>query len=319
MQIVRGALARLWSDGGSNKREVTAAPARSDRELMRRARLALELARRALNEPVEHGPAEAVACDLYCQAIYWGLVARRGASGEPEQSTLAAELASADPGLLERCAGGAGEAARLTARLEHASFSALARLPASERLALLADVQPFADALLDERDPERERTWRRRLLWTGAAIVILSACAIAWPRVISRWYDRQDLARGKPWKASSSDEQGGCVSPEQRCDGGESFFFHTKRQKDPWLSIDLEATETVSSVIVRNRRDCCRERVVPLVIQVSTDQENWTEVARNDADFGEWKANFDPVQARWVRLMVPRTSYLHLRRVRILP
>lgn len=319
MQIVRGALARFWSEGGRKKQVVTAAPARADRELQRRALLALELARRTLAEPVEHGPAEAVACDLYCQAVYWGLVARRNASGEPEQSTLAGELASADPRLLERCAGGVEEAARLSAQLEHTSFDALARLPARELLALLADVQPFADALLDERDPERERTWKRRLLWTSAAIVVFSLLAIAWPRVLDRWYDRQDLARGKAWTASSSDAQGGCVSPAQRCDEGETFFFHTQREKDPWLVIDLESTQTVSSVVVRNRRDCCRDRAVPLVIEVSTDQENWTEVARNTEEFGEWKADFASVQARWVRLLVPRTSYLHLRRVRILP
>lgn len=316
MQIVRGALARLWSDGGRKNRD--AAAVHTDPELARRARLALELARRALSEPVEHGPADAVACDLYCQAIYWGLVARRGTSVEQGASTLAAELASADSGLVERCAGGADEAASLRARLEHTSFDALARLPARERLALLADVQLFAEALLNERDSERERVWKRRLLWTCAALGVLSLLVIAWPRVLDRWYDRQDLARGKPWTASSLAEEDNCESPAQRCGNG-SFFFHTKREKDPWLMVDLESTQRVSSVLVRNRRDCCRDRAVPLVIELSTDQEHWTEVARNDEQFGEWKATFEPVEARWVKLSVPRKTWLHLRRLRVLP
>jgi hypothetical protein len=319
MQIVRGALARLWPEVAGKKREATAEPARADRELLRRAQLALELARRTLNEPVEHGPAEAVACDLYCQAIYWGLVARRGPSGEQEQSTLVQELASADPALIERCAGGADAAARLSERLEHSAFDALARLPAMEQLALLADLAAFADALLDERNPERERRWKRRLFWTSAGIVVLSLLAIAWPRILDRWYDRQDLARGKPWTASSRADEGGCESPAQRCNGGDGFFFHTKREKDPWLVIDLDAPQTISSVLVRNRRDCCRERAVPLTIHVSTDQQNWTEVARNSEEFGEWKATFDAVEARWVKLSVPRRTWLHLRRVRVLP
>jgi F5/8 type C domain-containing protein len=319
MQIVRGMLARLWSEAAGKKREAVAEPARADRELLRRAQLARELARRTLGEPIEHGPAEAIACDLYCQAIYWGLVARRGASGEPEQSTLARELASADPGLLQRCAGGVDEAARLSARLEQSSFDAFARLPAREQLSLLADLAPFADTLLDERNPERELTWKRRLLWTGAGILLLSLLAIMWPRVLDHWYDSQDLARGKPWTASSREGDSGCASPAQRCDGGEPFFFHTKREKDPWLVIDLEAVQTVSSVLVRNRRDCCRDRVVPLVIQVSTDQEHWTEVARNPDEFGEWKAKFAPVEARWIKLTVPKRTWLHLRRVRVLP
>jgi F5/8 type C domain-containing protein len=318
MQIVRGTLARLWSEAAGKKREAAAEPARADRELLRRARLALELARRTLSEPVEHGPAEAVACDLYCQAIYWGLVARRGASTEPEHSTLADELARAEPALLARCAGGEEEAARLSARLEHTAFDELARLPANGRLGLLGELGPFADALLNERDPERERVWRRRLLWTGGALVLASTALVAAPRVLDRWEQARDLAEDKPWTASSMEAEV-CTSPAQRCDESKDYFFHTQRQKNPWLSIDLEAVQTVSAVRVRNRRGCCSDRAVPLVVQVSSDNENWTEVARNEEDFSEWKAEFTPVEARWVRLMVPRTSTLHLRRVRVLP
>lgn len=319
MQIVRGALARLWADGGSNKREAAAEPARADRELERRARLALELARRTLNEPVEHGPSEAVACDLYCQAIYWGLVARRAASPEPEPSTLAGELARADRALLARCAGGEQEASRLVARLEQTTFAGLARLPARERLELLGELEPFAESLLHERDPERERIWKRRLLWAAAALVLGSVVLIAAPRVIDRWEQSRDLADGKPWTASSADPRSpACTSPRQVCEES-GFFFHTKRQKSPWLAIDLESVQTVSGVRVRNRRGCCTDRAVPLIVQVSTDNEHWTEVARTDEDFGEWKPDFSPVEARWVRLLVPRTSVLHLRRVRVLP
>jgi hypothetical protein len=53
MQIVRGALARLWPEVAGKKREATAEPARADRELLRRAQLALE--RRTLAEPVDVG------------------------------------------------------------------------------------------------------------------------------------------------------------------------------------------------------------------------------------------------------------------------
>jgi hypothetical protein len=72
-------------------------------------------------------------------------------------------------------------------------------------------------------------------------------------------------------------------------------------------------------VRVRNRRNCCSERAVPLVVEVSTDNEHWLEVTRNEQDFSEWKGSFAPVQARWVRLRVPRKTVLHLRRVRVLP
>jgi F5/8 type C domain-containing protein len=313
MQFLQRSLDRFRSNGG--KKDAS----KQDPELRRRACLARELARRALVEPVEHGPADAVACELYRQAIYWGLLARRGAeSGDVERAALADLFADADPALVERYAGGPGEAARLRSRLEQASFTAFADLPASERAALLGDAERFAYALLNERDAERERLWTRRLLWTGAALVLASAALIVAPRAIDRWEQSRDLARGKPWTISTT-ELPICNSPAQVCDEGKDYFFHTQRQKNPWLSIDLESLQKVSAVRVRNRRGCCSERAVPLVVQVSTDGESWTEVARTDEEFSEWKAEFSPVEARWVRLLVPRTSTLHLRRVRVLP
>jgi F5/8 type C domain-containing protein len=320
MEILRRALDRFRSGGGTTNRDSALAPERVDPELQRRGCLALELARRTLVEPVEHGPADAVGCELYCQAIYWGLLARRPAdSGDTERAALADVFADSEPALLERCAGGAEQAASLGARLEQASFSALADLPESERASLLGDVRRFADNLLYERDTELERVWTRRLLWTSAAAVLIATAIVASPRLLDLWEAQRDLAQNKPWTASSRAPDSGCQSPAQRCPESPDFFFHTNKEQSPWLAIDLESVQTISSLRVRNRRGCCLDRAVPLVVETSVDQQKWTEVARNEEEFGEWKASFTPTQARWVRLRVPRKTWLHLRRVRVLP
>jgi len=72
-------------------------------------------------------------------------------------------------------------------------------------------------------------------------------------------------------------------------------------------------------VLVDNRLDCCRERAIPLVVEVSTDQKEWRQVAVRHQLFDTWRADFPRVETRWVRLSVPRKTFLHLSRVRLLP
>jgi hypothetical protein len=138
--------------------------------------------------------------------------------------------------------------------------------------------------------------------------------------LVPRWLaDRSDLAAGKPWQASSAYYLPGCESPKQDCPGDKTYFVHTNQENEPWLELDLQSAKKMSSALVVNRTDCCIDRVVPLVFEVSDDHKRWREVARSRAPFREWKPTFAPVSARWVRLRVPRFSMLHLKRVQIFP
>jgi hypothetical protein len=129
---------------------------------------------------------------------------------------------------------------------------------------------------------------------------------------------RKDLARGKPWVASSRYPEYGCTSPAQVCSKSDIYFFSTNNELNPSIEWDLGAAQRVSGLRVDNRVDCCIERAVPLLVEVSLDHKTWKETARRDDEFATWKAAFAPVQARWVRLRVPRATLLHLTRVRIL-
>ncbi|MFO0650124.1 MAG: discoidin domain-containing protein, partial [Polyangiales bacterium] len=92
---------------------------------------------------------------------------------------------------------------------------------------------------------------------------------------------------------------------------------HTESQASPWVAFDLLTRQTVRTVTVQNRGDCCRERAVPLVVEVSDDGAQWTEVARRDEVFDEWVATFPARTTRRLRLRALHTTSLHLTNVEI--
>ncbi|MGC4091094.1 MAG: discoidin domain-containing protein [Polyangiaceae bacterium] len=135
------------------------------------------------------------------------------------------------------------------------------------------------------------------------------------------WLEQKnDLAREKAWRASSSGAPG-CNSPAQYCDENPGYFFHTVEEKNPWVEIDMGAPTSFSAVRVINRRDCCRERADPLVLESSDDQQKWKLLARHDGNFSSWKANFPATRARYLRVRIekPGINILHLSGVRVLP
>jgi hypothetical protein len=133
--------------------------------------------------------------------------------------------------------------------------------------------------------------------------------------VRAAWSDR-DIAAGQPWRASSSGDE--CHPDERSCAGTRTrILFHTLDEENPWFEVDLGQSRHFSAVTVDNRSDCCGERAIPLVIEVSDDQTTWREVARNEELFTTWRAQVGAQQARYVRLRVPRKTMLHLEAVHV--
>jgi hypothetical protein len=152
----------------------------------------------------------------------------------------------------------------------------------------------------------------------GGVVALLLGVALV-VREVKAWQERQtDLAVRATWTASSVG-YGACTAPEQRCKESPTFFFHTAQEANPWVLFDLKATKYISAVFVENRRDCCAERAIPLVVEVSTDKKRWKEVARQTSEFATFAKRFSRVKARYVRLRADRTGILHLATVRILP
>jgi len=154
-----------------------------------------------------------------------------------------------------------------------------------------------------------------RLVGTVAAlalVVVLAGSAVS-PSFRGRIFPR-DLAEGRPWTASGSDEgmpENG-IGPAS--DG--NMFFHTKHSDRPWVEIDLGAEHTIRGILVMNRANCCQDRAIPLNFEV-LDGSGWRLVAQRRMPFVTWKYDVEPVRARRVRFVHAGTGFLHLKRISI--
>jgi hypothetical protein len=95
------------------------------------------------------------------------------------------------------------------------------------------------------------------------------------------------------------------------------LLFHTNDEDGPWIKIDLLGPRKVSSVVLKNRLDCCQSRGVPLVVEVTRDMRTWQTVAERRTTFEEWRADFAPIDARYLRVRSIGRNILHLRAIEI--
>jgi hypothetical protein len=70
-------------------------------------------------------------------------------------------------------------------------------------------------------------------------------------------------------------------------------------------------------VDIINRRDCCEERTIPLIVEVSDNRAQWREVARRKETFTQWTAELPKTSARYVRLRVGKRTIFHLEGVSV--
>jgi len=300
-------------------------------ELLRRAWLSVELAQRALS-PVPRllaGAADGPARELCRQAVYFGLAAEREitrARAAPAESappaaedtpTFAALWAGAPRQLLLDAAMGDGPLRALEASLKVEGFAEFAELAVEEQARQARDLLAFARTMLAAVEAPRVRLDKlvtQRLVRTGGTFLLLVGLAMALLAVRS-WRDRErDLARGRPYKTSSQYPAVGCKSPDQDCPESPFFFFHTSDDERPWIEIDLGGKRHITAFRIVNREDCCADRAVPLVVEVSVDHKTWREVARRTETFSTWSKDITPVTARYIRAMALRKTALHFHR-----
>jgi hypothetical protein len=302
----------------------TAVPRRA-RELHRRARLSVEAARRML-EPsasLRHGNGDAVATELYREAVFWALSAFAVARGEMAPKSpheLGALFAGMDRALLLRAAPDADTLAEIEAALVGSSFVDFAELDPAAQKEQARRLGDFTEALLAATDAPQVAVDRLRVqrLTRVGALVLLVFVALPLAFLTVDWSEkRRDLALGKSWKTSSTWGPQ-CTSPAQKCVDTPGMFFHTNDDDSPWVMIDLGSKKQFSEVRVWNRTDCCPERAVPLVVEVSSDKKQWKELGSRRDVFSTWKVTFSPVKGRFVRVRATRKTYLHLSGIRVL-
>jgi hypothetical protein len=326
----RKRLARVWQWFwlGDEVKVARSTVRQPDVTLDQRAHLAAEIARRVTESPEPFGDSIlGPVAELYRQSIHWSLLALAPpqslqAGVDAPAANSASAWSSVDAAVPAKAVPDPSELAAAQHAVDSLTFHELGTLPVEEQAKLSDGLRRLALALISEVDlPRRvmEALWIKRAFRLGLLVTVLvvGVGALAWGREARE--RSRDLAQGRPWRASSFFAQaGGCKSPLQECPEGLDYFFHTQDEPNAWVEFDLGSSQRVSGVRVVNRRDCCAERAVPLVVEVSSDRKTWKAVARRDAAFSSWLGEFAPVEARWVRLRSEKRGHFHLAQVRIL-
>ncbi|HEY7370710.1 MAG TPA: discoidin domain-containing protein [Polyangia bacterium] len=269
-------------------------------------RLLREVARQVA-EPVElptAGRPAAVLLSLHRDLVYWTLVARERSDGGALPD-FAALWQRTPPERLQRAAGSAANLEAVERLL--VGMSQPAPLETKDEDAAL--VRAFADALYEDLAAPRRRVVRlgaeRVLRIAGAAALV--AAAVLGVRALVRGPSLHATIRASSWLAS--------CAPDPSC---AALMFHTDMQNDPWVEFDLGAPKPIHKVEISNRGDCCQDRNVPTIVEISADAAHWRQIARNDQEFSSWTAKLPPnTTARFVRLRVPRHTFFGFKDVQI--
>ncbi len=274
----------------------------------RRAAAALEVAERILRpiEPMQ-GNAELVAVEALTQAIFWALAARTGRVPGSRSEAWTALREHELSGLKNP---------ELIARAFSGDDAARGSLKEAEVTACVAGLHGLAaDAVSAVHEPDaRLKSLRaQRGLRCGVIAVLITVAGGYGVFLVSRGANLANIAT---WRTSST--LNNCTPETHKCQG-KAFtpFFHTNSEKSPWLEYDFGARRRVSKVVVENRRDCCKDRAVPLLVEVSDDRKHWKKVAERKKSFNTATLTFKPTSARYLRLRVNKTTPFHLESVAI--
>lgn len=252
-----------------------------------------------------------LALGVATQGVFWALAAQREAL---DRTSLRAAL----DGLPSEVRAALGAEAVL-ATLERTVASP--PLDGPQAQLELTRISKLLSGLIDRaRQGDRAVSKTTATMWLRSGLVLSGLLIIASlvnsaVRIALR---PKDLAEGKPWRTSSSALS--CVPAEHNCGGTKTdILFHTQEEDSPWFEIDLGAPTSISAATVRNRTDCCQDRAIPLVLEVSDDTTTWREVAKRDAAFVTWNVEFPSQTARYVRARGLRRTILHLDGVLVHP
>jgi len=170
--------------------------------------------------------------------------------------------------------------------------------------------------------PKRLR-YVRALRWIAAAFGFLLMVSLGIREVRQVFRSKPtnagvlNVALNKSVKVSSNWRSD--LYPSSRLTDGDltQIGFHTERQLNPWVVVDLEADYAIHKIVVTNRLDGTTSFAVPLRIELSSDGDAYTEYARNENDFKVWTATGTPTEARYVRLTALKETILHLNEVEV--
>jgi hypothetical protein len=97
----------------------------------------------------------------------------------------------------------------------------------------------------------------------------------------------------------------------------DTLGFHTLEGAQQWVVIDLGKICKIKKIVVYNRSDGYEERAVPLKVEVSKDNQNYTQVAERKETFDKWTARRLHAEARYIRMKNTPPNFFHLGEVEV--
>ncbi|XP_031794193.1 fucolectin-6-like [Sarcophilus harrisii] len=118
-------------------------------------------------------------------------------------------------------------------------------------------------------------------------------------------------------------------SPERAVDGSllsdfeKGTCIHTRRESHPWWMVDLGSSETVKSVAITPRKDCCMEELYGAFILVGDSSHNggtFNDKCAVIGSLGYGKTEFfrcGMMRGRYVSIVNPKRTFLSFCEVRV--
>ena len=193
-------------------------------------------------------------------------------------------------------------------------------LVGKERVSFAATLHRLVIRLAAPLDFEANRLKHAQLArWlrtAGTGLVLAVALALAGNWMAIR-FAKPNLARGCAVTVSSQ-YPGAGEDPRLLVDGNrENLGFHTNADGQQWVVIDLGAIRSFDKVVVYNRAEGQHARAVPLRLEVSDDNKNYTLLRERKETFDKWTAKGLHAKGRYVRLQNTPPKYFHLSEVEI--
>jgi hypothetical protein len=226
--------------------------------------------------------------------------------GHPTVAPLAASITDEERALVGSALGAQGD-------------SVLARLP-RDRIALanraLTKLARGLSAPMVAEAKRTRRVWFLRGYRVAAAALIVGLGV--WLATRERELDLgTNLALHRPVTVVTPHPDYG-RNPGLLVDGDRTNLgIHTISAPNQNVTVDLGSVMRISHVVVYNRTDCCFDRVVPLVLAVSTDGKVFQQVSERKDLFQRWVVKLPGTTARYVRLTNLKNDYFHLAEVEV--
>ncbi|MBO6103259.1 MAG: discoidin domain-containing protein [Opitutales bacterium] len=100
--------------------------------------------------------------------------------------------------------------------------------------------------------------------------------------------------------------------------GGGAFAFHTKKEANPFLILELAGPFNITGVEILNRSDDQGSRTSPLAMYFSEDGETWSRVWGSSKCLPRWRILFEnPKRAKFVKIVLEKTEFFHLKGLKV--